>query len=170
MKLAEAIQALKNIIRTGWMQHGLKIAESVAEHSFEAALLALELAFVAGVDAERAATLALVHDVPEAIIGDIPKWTSERVRRVDAEAVKEIESDKIAELFIEFEEGKSSEAKIARLCDLLATNLQARRYMKQGYNVIDIEEKTRKEIVGMLEDEVLKSIREKVMELMQSEK
>ncbi|PNV78158.1 MAG: hypothetical protein C0200_02530, partial [Thermoproteota archaeon] len=36
------------------MQHGLKLAESIAEHSFESALLALELASAAGIDAERA--------------------------------------------------------------------------------------------------------------------
>ncbi|MGB9631419.1 MAG: HD domain-containing protein [Candidatus Methanodesulfokora sp.] len=167
MRLTEAIQALKSVSRTGWMQHGLKLAESIAEHSFESALLALELASAAGINAEKAAALALVHDVPEAIMGDMPKWTSERVRRVDAEAIREIESVKIAELFREFEEGRSNEAKIARLCDLLATNLQAKRYMKQGYNVVDIEEKTRNEIAEMLEDEALKPIRERVVEFMQ---
>jgi putative hydrolase of HD superfamily len=167
MRLVDAIQALKNISRTGWMQHGLRIAESVAEHSFESALLALELASAAGMDAERAAALALVHDVPEAIMGDMPKWSSERVRRVDEEAMREIKSDKIGELFREFEEGRSNEAKIARLCDLLATNIQARRYMKQGYNMAEIEEKTRREIAEMLEDDVFRPIRGRVLELMQ---
>jgi len=167
MRLCEAVQALKNMCRTGWMQCGLRLSESVAEHSFEAALLALELASAAGMNAEKAAALALVHDIPEAIMGDMPKWTSERVRRVDLEAMDEIESAKAAELFREFEEGRSNEAKIARLCDLLATNLQAKRYMKQGYDVAEIEEKTREEISEMLEDEALKPIRVKVMELMQ---
>jgi putative hydrolase of HD superfamily len=167
MRLVDAIQALKNISRTGWMQHGLRIAESVAEHSFESALLALELASAAGMDAERAAALALVHDVPEAIMGDMPKWSSERVRRIDEEAMGEIKSDKIGELFREFEEGRSNEAKIARLCDLLATNIQARRYMKQGYNMAEIEEKTRREIAEMLEDDVFRPIRGRVLELMQ---
>lgn len=167
MRLVDAIQALKNMSRTGWMQHGLRIAESVAEHSFESALLALELASAAGMDAERAAALALVHDVPEAIMGDMPKWSSERVRRVDEEAMREIKSDKIGELFREFEEGRSNEAKIARLCDLLATNIQARRYMKQGYDMAEIEEKTRREIAEMLEDDVFRPIRGRVLELMQ---
>ena len=167
MRLVDAIQALKNMSRTGWMQHGLRIAESVAEHSFESALLALELASAAGMDAEKAAVLALVHDVPEAIMGDMPKWSSERVRRVDEEAMREIKSDKIGELFREFEEGRSNEAKIARLCDLLATNIQARRYMKQGYDMAEIEEKTRREIAEMLEDDVFRPIRGRVLELMQ---
>ena len=167
MRLVDAIQALKNISRTGWMQHGLRIAESVAEHSFESALLALELASAAGMDAEKAAVLALVHDVPEAIMGDMPKWSSERVRRVDEEAMREIKSDKIGELFREFEEGRSNEAKIARLCDLLATNIQARRYMKQGYDMTEIEEKTRREIAEMLEDDVFRPIRGRVLELIQ---
>jgi putative hydrolase of HD superfamily len=167
MRLVDAIQALKNISRTGWMQHGLRIAESVAEHSFESALLALDLASAAGMNAERAAVLALVHDVPEAIMGDMPKWSSERVRRIDEEAMREIKSDKIGELFREFEEGRSNEAKIARLCDLLATNIQARRYMKQGYNMAEIEEKTRREIAEMLEDDVFRPIRGRVLELMQ---
>jgi putative hydrolase of HD superfamily len=167
MRLVDAIQALKNMSRTGWMQHGLRIAESVAEHSFESALLALELASAAGMNAERAATLALVHDVPEAIMGDMPKWSSERVRRIDEEAMREIKSDKIGELFREFEEGRSNEAKIARLCDLLATNIQARRYMKQGYDMAEIEEKTRREIAEMLEDDVFRPIRGRVLELMQ---
>ena len=100
-------------------------------------------------------------------MGDMPKWSSERVRRIDEEAMREIKSDKIGELFREFEEGRSNEAKIARLCDLLATNIQARRYMKQGYDMTEIEEKTRREIAEMLEDDVFRSIRGRVLELMQ---
>jgi putative hydrolases of HD superfamily len=64
--------ALKRLRRQGWVDRGVVSPESVADHSYRLALLVLILASRSpGVDPCRAVTLALVHDLPEALAGDI---------------------------------------------------------------------------------------------------
>jgi putative hydrolase of HD superfamily len=123
------------------------LAESVAEHSFWAAILSLEIASQAKnkgirVDPLRAAAIALIHDMGESIIGDIAKVygiSIEEKRRAEMEAVKRLPvSGLIQELFEEFEKGSSLESKIARLSEMLATLLKALSYENKGYDVKDI--------------------------------
>ncbi|MEM3712412.1 MAG: HD domain-containing protein [Thermoproteota archaeon] len=166
MKILDAINAVKCLRRTGWMQLGVLDAETVAAHSFEAAILAIELAPIIGANPEKAATLALVHDLSEAVMGDIPKWTSSRITRNDTEAAMEIESNIIVNLILEFLRGETKEAKIAKLCDLLSTIIQAKRYLRMGYGVTRIEEETKRQVFDMLEDNELKSLRKKLEPLM----
>lgn len=64
--------ALKDETRTGWELRGVRGPESVAAHSWGVALLCLHYADVAGVDADRALRMAVVHDVGEAVVGDLP--------------------------------------------------------------------------------------------------
>ncbi|MGH2551746.1 MAG: HD domain-containing protein, partial [Thermomicrobiales bacterium] len=66
---------LKSTPRMGWLDRGVPAAEveSVAAHSFQTALLAwLAAAADPTLDRDRILKLALIHDLPEAIIGD---WT-----------------------------------------------------------------------------------------------
>lgn len=63
---------LKDETRTGWERTGIANPESVADHSWGVALLALTYAEEAGVDSDRAVRLALLHDLPEAETGDLP--------------------------------------------------------------------------------------------------
>jgi fumarylpyruvate hydrolase len=66
-----AAGALKDTPRQSWTAQGRR--ESVAEHSWRVALMALALedAFPE-LDADRVLRLALVHDLGEAIAGDVP--------------------------------------------------------------------------------------------------
>lgn len=60
---------LKTTKRTGWVVRGVHLPESVADHSFRAALIALVLSEPATRD--HATKLALAHDVAEAQVGDL---------------------------------------------------------------------------------------------------
>jgi 5'-deoxynucleotidase YfbR-like HD superfamily hydrolase len=71
LEFAHIIGKLKSLVRTGWTRYDVRDPEDVADHSFRTALLALVLAKEAGVDAEKAVAMALVHDIGEAKIGDI---------------------------------------------------------------------------------------------------
>ncbi|MDI3340643.1 MAG: HD domain-containing protein [Sphaerobacter sp.] len=63
--------ALKRLPRQGWVDRGVPAPESVADHSYRLALLVLLLAAEdPAIDLAHALTLALVHDLPEAIAGD----------------------------------------------------------------------------------------------------
>lgn len=77
--LARQAQRLKRVPRQGWLDRGVPPleAESVADHTLGVALLAWMAALEArntgvDLDPERVLALALVHDLPEAEIGD---WT-----------------------------------------------------------------------------------------------
>ena len=126
--------------RTGWAQAGVPrgMTETVGCHTFEAAALALALSLEARrrgikVSPERSAALALVHDLPEAIQGDLPPWTRRKCGSSDLEALAELElEDEFADLLTEFLSGNSTEAVIARVADLLATASQGARYGRMG--------------------------------------
>ncbi|CAJ1932182.1 unnamed protein product, partial [Sphenostylis stenocarpa] len=62
---------LKTTKRKGWVNHGIKGAESIADHMYRMALMALIAGDVPGLNRERCIKIALVHDIAEAIVGDI---------------------------------------------------------------------------------------------------
>ncbi|TCO41038.1 putative hydrolase of HD superfamily [Kribbella antiqua] len=66
---------LKRTWRTGWSLARMSNRESVADHSFRAAVIAMILAELEGADADRAAAIALIHDLPEARLGDMNHLT-----------------------------------------------------------------------------------------------
>jgi len=61
---------LKTLPRQGWVDRGIAPAESVADHSYRAALMAWVLGQRAGLDTDRLVKIMLVHDLPEAEVGD----------------------------------------------------------------------------------------------------
>jgi len=125
---------LKAIKRKGWQEHGLMEAESVADHSFMVCLLAYLLAPYAGVNRSRSVALALMHDVPEAIVGDItpndPQLPSKR--DLEGKAARDLagyfgEPD-VFRLWHEVERGESAEARFVHELDILEPALQAAIY------------------------------------------
>jgi len=172
---------LKGFARTGWMQRGVpkELAESVAEHSFESAVIAFELSsFLAKkgtkINAERAAIVALTHDLHEVLTGDLPKWTSQRVdkKRIEILAFKEF-SEEIEKLLLEYTLQNSIEAKVAYISDKLSTFIQARYYYNFGMKEVkEIMHTTRSEIIKMIQkEERLKNLRKSyLVKLMYKEK
>jgi len=85
------LSRMKYISRWGLMRNTRK--ESICEHSFETAVIAHALVmlhnkrFGGKADAEHAAVLALFHDAPEIITGDLPtpvKYYSPEIRQAYA--------------------------------------------------------------------------------------
>ncbi|MCX8195790.1 MAG: HD family hydrolase [Acidilobaceae archaeon] len=150
VRLEEVLRALSSLARTGWMLRGVPhaLAESVAEHLFASALIAYELALLARgagvpVEPERAMAIALVHDLAEAVVGDISKRAGleEEKERVERAAYESLElSERVKELYKEYVKANSLEGAIAKIGDNLATYFVARRYIKLGYEVEDIAE------------------------------
>ncbi|MFW5828030.1 MAG: HD domain-containing protein [Alkalispirochaeta sp.] len=71
---------LKDVDRTGWVLRGVDDPESVADHSWGTAQLCLLFAAyatfdpdLAEIDPHRAVSMALVHDLAEVEVGDIPR-------------------------------------------------------------------------------------------------
>lgn len=81
IELATRVMQLKALKRTGWLDRGLPAdqVESVADHTLGVALLAWAGALerrTTGepIDPERVLKLALLHDLAEAMIGDVPPY------------------------------------------------------------------------------------------------
>jgi putative hydrolases of HD superfamily len=131
---------LKAETRRGWVKKlGLEDAESVADHSYRTALMTMLISDSRGLDTERALRLALLHDLPEAVVGDaMPEERSGDAKiEVETKAMMEIVSDlppKVRELYLdawsEFLEGKSEEAKLVREMDKLEMAIQAWEYAR----------------------------------------
>jgi putative hydrolase of HD superfamily len=132
---------LKRSARQGWWIAGIKDPESVAEHSFRAAVIGYVIATLEEADAERTAVLCLFHDVPETRLGDIPSTGKRYVSSAPAEQVVKDQTaelpsalaDRIRGLVGEFEERVTAEALCAKDADKLECLLQAREYQQQGY-------------------------------------
>ena len=134
--LFEALM-LKRTPRTGYqfLGHG---AETVAEHSFGATILAFTLARMNGrADLTRTLKLALFHDLPEARTGDL-NYMNKRYTEVDeAKAVAEAAAGlpfgpELLENWREWRAGETLEAKLAADADQLDMVLELRRLNTLG--------------------------------------
>jgi putative hydrolase of HD superfamily len=137
---------LKRIPRTGWLLRGVgpSEVESVAEHTWGMSLVALMLAELIDqpVDRGRLATMCLVHDLAESVIGDWP-WPALRYlsrdskQEAEAGAMQDLLyglpfADGWLKLWRDFEAGDSVEARLARDADRLDMLLQAAAYEAAG--------------------------------------
>jgi putative hydrolase of HD superfamily len=131
---------LKNTPRAGWQLAGIRTPESVAEHSFRVGVLAYIIATLEGADANKAAAIALFHDVPEARTTDLHsvakpwvdvKHDTKVVEAQTANLPAELAAP-IRSLIAEFAAKETLEARCAKDADKLECLLQAREYEAQG--------------------------------------
>ncbi|MGD9711582.1 MAG: HD domain-containing protein [Thermomicrobiales bacterium] len=77
LAFVRAVGDLKKVPRTGWLDRGVspEEVESVADHSWRVALMSWLLsADVEGLDRQRVLLLGLLHDLAEAVTGDVPPY------------------------------------------------------------------------------------------------
>lgn len=132
---------LKTTARAGWALRGVASPESVADHSWRVALLALVLAprMEPPLDRDRCVALALAHDLAEAEVGDITPYDGvseyEKRRRED-EAMRRLSAlagdDSLAALWREYDAAATPEARFVKELDKLETALQAAEYAHAG--------------------------------------
>lgn len=135
---------LKQLYRQGWLRRGIspERCESVAEHSFAAALLAYWLARAEfpELDAEKVLCMTLMHDLGEVYAGDIipqDQIDSQTKRELEQQAVRQIFNNlPVGDAYIkqwdEFEAGSTPEAQFVRQIDRLEMAFQAFLYEHQG--------------------------------------
>jgi putative hydrolase of HD superfamily len=139
-----AAERLKTVTRSGWTSEGQP--ESVAEHTWRLGLMAMLLyGDTPGVDLARLLRMCLIHDLGEAIGGDVPapaqtadsgKAERERADLIELTApLPEALRREILELWDEYEAAASPEAKLAKGLDKLETILQH----TQGRNPADFD-------------------------------
>lgn len=144
LEFLRSAEQLKNVTRNSWTSEGHR--ESVAEHTWRLCLMSLvfENNFP-DVDFAKLVKMCIIHDLGEAIGGDIPaieqagrpgKAAQERqdlllLLRPLPEHLRE----EITDLWDEYEQAASPEAKLAKALDKLETILQH----NQGKNPSDFD-------------------------------
>jgi putative hydrolases of HD superfamily len=139
-----AAERLKTVTRSGWTSVGQQ--ESVAEHTWRLCLMAMVLyGQDESIDMARLLKMCLIHDLGEAIGGDIPApFQSAESPKAGQERADLLEltqelprplQQEIVSLWDEYEAAGSREAKVAKGLDKLETILQH----TQGRNPPDFD-------------------------------
>ena len=160
------VDVLRSLIR--YQNCNRLVNESVAEHSFYVAVFVLKLREYYDFNLEVALKTALIHDIPEARISDIPhniKLANPEVAAALEKAEEKVTIDMLSEeanaLLKSFNHGDTVEGKICQLADVLSVVLYANDEIKCGnriFNYIAIKAIARcKEIVASLETHLNKS-------------
>lgn len=139
----DALEPLAALPRTGWLLRGVRPCESIADHSYGVSLCALLLvdalrAEGQEVDGETVLRMAIVHDAPEAAMGDVPMpvKTPELDRALTA--LESTLADRLlprslADAWRRMEEGACLEARIVKAADKIHMMHKALVYERQGH-------------------------------------
>jgi len=157
LNFLEDIERLKRVPRSGWWYYGITDPESVADHSFGVISLAYTLATLLNesgtlereLDLLKILKMAILHELGETRIGDLQLEArkflgEEQVENAERKVVEEITKDlgklgeEIRNVYQEFIERKSPEAKFVHLVDKLELLMQATLYRKYGHRNLDL--------------------------------
>lgn len=138
------VAELKKVRRKGWQDKvGILQPESVADHSYSMAIMAMVLSDLKGLDTHKILKMSLIHDLAESVIGDLTPDEISRTDKVQLEnqTMSEILSKvptKIAhdytKIWEEYQQGSSKEASLVHEVDRLEMALQAKKYITEGYS------------------------------------
>lgn len=186
----ETIGKLKTTKRTGWVLAKIKNPESVAEHSFRMTIMAMFLAKKLKCSQNKLIKLCLLHDVAEAICGDLVLDYSEYFQeqkkrriykkigitkkekeRMEKKSIKKLckmpgqrEGKELEGIWKEFAEGKTREARMARQLDKLEMLLQATEYKREKKFSNHLFNAYLKQNKDKIKEKELEKILEKIIE------
>lgn len=140
--------ALKLLPRTGWLQRGVAQPESIAEHSFGVALLALVVGdSIGGIDRTKLLATALLHDLAEVHLTDLPASASLFLGKHAKHAAEEQAfcaltavlpcNQTYQNLWAEYVSGATVEARLVKALDRIEMLMQALVYEQFGNRGLD---------------------------------
>jgi len=173
--------SLKRINRTGWSLAGVNCirTESVAEHTMGSVLTSMLICQYlkekgAQLNVEKVITMAVIHDLPEALTSDIPRTANQSLapkinamkQLLEREAIQKIFSkgDSASNYYIalweEFEEGSTLESRIVRGSDIIDMLMHALSLESSGVSPRLLHQffSSSKEIIESLSIELLNEI------------
>ncbi|CEH16519.1 Predicted hydrolases of HD superfamily [Ceraceosorus bombacis] len=143
------LERLKINKRTGWYHHRISRPESIADHMYRMAVLAM-LNPAQDVDVGKCVQLALVHDMAEAEVGDLTPLDGvdkdEKTKR-EAQAMEYLVHDllgsspaalRLMALWQEYEARATKEAKLVKDLDRFELCLQALEY-ERAESIADLQ-------------------------------
>ncbi len=141
----EAIHPLDRVPRAGFLLRGVEVPESVSAHSHFLSLLTLVVLeeYPGRWDKEKALTMALIHDLSEAKMMDVPmpvvqEYFCEGKLSAEIMVFKEIAKglpERFTQIFEEFHNCSSPEARLVRGLDKVQMMIKVLCYEreKRGY-------------------------------------
>ena len=156
------VSELKRVPRKGWIRKvGIEHPESVADHSYATAIMAMVFSDSQKLDTEKILKMSLLHDLAESITGDfMPEEISKENKKVaEGDAMKEIFSklpDNLAvqydKVWQEYIQANTKESILLHEIDKLEMAIQAVKYSSEGFS---------NEKLGLFVDSAKKEIKSK---------
>ena len=119
LKFFHDLEGVKKELRQGWVREGVPNPESIADHSYRVAMMALVLSPQAKLNTQKTVTMALLHDALHALVPDIPsrpkeawqKMSNKEMAQIERKAMKKLLSNldkkqahQFFEMFLDIEE------------------------------------------------------------------
>ncbi|VVC05319.1 HD domain protein [uncultured archaeon] len=137
------VSELKKTSRRGWKEKiGIDHPESVADHSYSAAIMAMVFSDLKKLDTEKMLKMALLHDLAESITGDFTpdEISKNNKKKIENQTMKEILSklpleisNEYEKIWYEFQDGISKESTLMHEIDRLEIAIQSLKYNAEGY-------------------------------------
>jgi putative hydrolases of HD superfamily len=146
LDLCLELQILDRVPRSGYVLRGVDHPESVTEHSWHVLFLVWALgARIPDLDVHHAVEIALVHDMAELRIGDLPRVASRYFpdgakKTAEMAAMGEILAplpESALGLYREYQEGTTPEARLVKACDKLQLMLKVTVYERWGTGALN---------------------------------
>lgn len=144
IQLIRDIGRIKRVKRSGWVREGIAEVESVADHSYRVAVMAMVFGKFLDVDTDKLIKMILLHDLGEGAVGDkvVERGTKVDIKsregkdREEIEAVKRIFSrlengNEFTKLQEESSAMQTREAKILKQIERLEMAIQALEYEEE---------------------------------------
>lgn len=144
LRFLQAAEALKDVLRSGHTSSGRP--ESTAEHSWRLCLMALVLEDrLTGLDMKKVLSLCVIHDLAEAVVGDVPAVLQAAGDGKEADERRGLRqlvgcldpalAQRITALWEEYAAAATPEARAVKAMDKLETIMQH----NQGVNPPDFD-------------------------------
>ncbi|KAJ1861163.1 hypothetical protein LPJ78_005502, partial [Coemansia sp. RSA 989] len=141
------VEQLKRTKRTGWVNSGVAAPESIADHMYRMSIMAMLIQDNA-LDRTKCIKMALVHDLAEALVGDITPFDgigkqekAARERQAMREIVQTLGNSEVAQeiesLWLEYEHDTSEEAHLVHDLDKCEMIQQAMEYEASDHKQLD---------------------------------
>lgn len=142
-------EKLKQELRHSWLFNGRQ--ESVAEHTWRLALMVMLMApnLDQKINLPRAIKMAVIHDINEAAVGDVPAFLieeSKNQKKLEEKNIIGLKNkynssvmDEIYELWKEYEDEKTTEAKFVKALDRLEARIQRNEAKIDTWNEVEYE-------------------------------
>ncbi|QNP96808.1 HD domain-domain-containing protein [Yarrowia lipolytica] len=168
------VERLKTTPRTGWLRYKMiDDPESIADHQYRMSIIAM--LSLSPVNQNTCVKMALVHDMAEAIVGDITPFDdmtkAEKSRREHSsiiymaalvEKYNPVAAKEIVDLWNQYENCSTDEARLVKDIDKFELMLQTYEYEKQHKFAEDLSQfytlrgVIKTEEIGKLADELLR--------------